>query len=404
MLKRTQAPSRAQEAGDAGGTLRRQLVDALRQEIQEGTWAPGTKLPSRAKICAQYGVSAITVRSALSELSSDGYVVSRPRSGIVVRSDWRLASRPERNIGVLLTLVGHPFFADIMAGIDEECAANGLTLTIASSGDDAAMEAEQLQVLARRSEGLLIVPVTGEPPLAAYDALHQSGTPHVSMVRFYRDVMGSAVVTDNRLGGYLATRHLVDVGCDQIYVLRNFNDTAAIERCEGYELALREAHLPIHQLRDESMHTQLAHGEAVGYELTMRALQHAASTRGRKGRIGIFALNIQLARGVYLALKEARMEIPRDVAVVGFDDIGADYFDPPLTTMRQNLGGIGRQAVQILLREMAYRAEHTDLNGWQPEVRRLAPELIVRNSSDLASAYCLRRNPGVSSLALAGVS
>jgi DNA-binding LacI/PurR family transcriptional regulator len=140
----------------------------------------------------------------------------------------------------------------------------------------------------------------------------------------------------------------------------------------------------------------------------MRALQHTRTNSG-KGRIGIFALNIQLARGVYLALKEASLKIPHDIAVVGFDDTGADYFDPPLTTVRQNLGGIGRQSVQLLLREMAECAEHTnsettDAKEWQPEVRRLAPELVVRNSSDLASGYCLRTNPTVNSLALAGVN
>ena len=149
--------------------------------------------------------------------------------------------------------------------------------------------------------------------------------------------------------------------------------------------------------------TRAQTGDSVGYELTLRALQHAAGVPGRGGRIGLFALNPQLARGVYLALKECGLEVPRDVAVVGFDDFGADFFDPPLTTIRQNLGGIGRQAVQLLLDEMASREEHADAPNWPRKSLQLAPELIVRNSSDPASAYCLRRNPVVSSLAMAGV-
>ncbi len=91
----------------------------------------------------------------------------------------------------------------------------------------------------------------------------------------------------------------------------------------------------------------------------------------------VFVANDQMALGVLRALREAGRRVPEDVSVAGFDDIPESaYFWPPLTTVRQDFGAVGRHAFHMLLDRMA---------GAEPEARRLIePELVVRESTGAA--------------------
>jgi DNA-binding LacI/PurR family transcriptional regulator len=89
----------------------------------------------------------------------------------------------------------------------------------------------------------------------------------------------------------------------------------------------------------------------------------------------IFVANDQMALGVLRALHERGREIPREVSVVGFDDIPeAQYFTPPLTTVRQDFGEMGRSSLRLLLELM-----HD--TGQPPQRVTIAPELVVRRST-----------------------
>jgi DNA-binding LacI/PurR family transcriptional regulator len=84
--------------------------------------------------------------------------------------------------------------------------------------------------------------------------------------------------------------------------------------------------------------------------------------------------------GAFQAARSAGRRIPQDLAVVGFDDIPeAAYFDPPLTTIRQDLRRMGTLAVQLVHRNMEARWRE---EGFEPEVLWVQPELIVRQSSN----------------------
>src|SRR5699024_10591178 len=87
----------------------------------------------------------------------------------------------------------------------------------------------------------------------------------------------------------------------------------------------------------------------------------------------VFAANDLLALGVMRALHEADLRIPHDVSVVGYDDVaGSDYYEPPLTTVRQPFDEVGRQAIGVLL---------AVIDGEDPDEILSRPELVVRESS-----------------------
>jgi DNA-binding LacI/PurR family transcriptional regulator len=108
-----------------------------------------------------------------------------------------------------------------------------------------------------------------------------------------------------------------------------------------------------------------------GYDLGRRL-------SGEKELTAIFVGNDQMALGALRALHEAGREIPREISVVGFDDIPeSPYFTPPLTTVRQDFDEIGRRSLRALLQTM-------EAGEPRPPASSLAPRLIVRASTSVA--------------------
>jgi LacI family transcriptional regulator len=172
------------------------------------------------------------------------------------------------------------------------------------------------------------------------------------------------------LGGYLATEHLVEAGYKRIGFVGSTEDSLTISaRLKGFGMALEKYGLPI-----EDKYVRLGEfKEEAGYKIIRRMIEAGDFPRA------IFAENDQLALGVLHGVKASGLSVPKDIAVVGFDDIpAASYPEVELTTMRQPTYEMGRKAVEILLDQIR------DLDE-QPTARiqqtYLKPTLIVRRSS-----------------------
>ena len=174
----------------------------------------------------------------------------------------------------------------------------------------------------------------------------------------------TSVAIDNAAGAAAATRHLLSLGHQTVYhVAGPLSCLDAKERVDGWRQALREAGAaePAVLAGDWSASS--------GYEL---GGQLAAA---EPGLTAVFCGNDTMALGVIRALAERGLRVPDDVSVVGFDDVPeAGFYLPPLTTVRQDFGVLGRQALSTLIDRMsgAIRAGRRV---------RVAPELIVRASA-----------------------
>jgi LacI family transcriptional regulator len=178
-----------------------------------------------------------------------------------------------------------------------------------------------------------------------------------------------AVLTDNQLGGYLATRHLLDLGHARIACIAGPSSiTPSAERITGYRRALKEAGIPY----DENLIIRGDYHAQSGMDITHSLLQV------RPRLTAIFALNDLMALGALRAAAEAGYSVPKDLAVVGYDDLEITHFtNPPLTTIAQPKKEIGVQAVQLLVERMALKSR-------PPRRLVLPPELIVRRSTQPA--------------------
>jgi LacI family transcriptional regulator len=175
-----------------------------------------------------------------------------------------------------------------------------------------------------------------------------------------------AVLTDHQQGGFLATRHLIELGHERIACIAGPSTISpSAERITGYRKALEQAGLPW----DEKLILRGDYHAQSGLEITHSFLKMNPRPTA------IFALNDLMALGALRAAAEAGFSVPKDLAVVGYDDLEiARFTNPPLTTIAQPKKAIGAQAVNLLVDRMTRKN--------QPNSRVvLPPELIVRRST-----------------------
>ncbi len=321
-------------------------------------------------VAARSGVSTATVSRVLS-----GSVPARPatRERVLAAArdlDYRpsgvaraLKRRETMTLGLVVTDITNPFYPQIVRAVEGAAHARGYGIVLANGGDDATRELEHLDLLIeRRVDGIVIV--SSRMTRRHADRLRRTPVP---VVLVNDTVVGSdipTVTTAHRHGARMATEHLIALGHRQIgHIGAPADQAASSQRRLGVRDAMRAADLgePLVAIGD---------GGVAGGALAVEALIGADIT-------GIVAYNDLSAIGALRALKSASIHVPREVSVIGFDDIDlAAWTDPPLTTIRQPTDALGRWAVEHLTDRIA-RADRRPVE----RPASLEPELVVRSST-----------------------
>ncbi len=204
------------------------------------------------------------------------------------------------------------------------------------------------------------------PHRAGVEALRhvRPGFPVVAVEAGQNPSISSATV-DQRAGAAAATRHLLNLGHKTVWHLAGPPDwQEAEERIIGWKTTLEASRVPVPEaLRGDWTPRS-------GYELGESLLRI-------KGVTAVFVANDQMALGLLRRLHETGKVVPRDISIVGFDDIPeAAYFTPPLTTVRQDFSELGRRCLRLLLAR---------IEGDQEVTRVIVPpELVARESTGAA--------------------
>jgi DNA-binding LacI/PurR family transcriptional regulator len=273
-----------------------------------------------------------------------------------------LVTGRSRTLGVVSfdTVLHGP--ASTLFGIERAAHEAGYFITVASlRALDRPSVLEAVERLRLQGvDGILVI----APQESAARALLQvpAGLPLVAVEAGPADAVPLASV-DQYAGAAAATRHLLELGHATVWHVAGPSDwLEAQQRIAGWRATLLRAGItPPEPLGGDW-------SPSSGYELGRRLA-------GRPDVTAIFVANDQMALGVLRALHEAGRAIPRDVSVVGFDDIPeAPFFMPPLTTVRQDFDEMGRRGLLLLLDTM-------QAAQWPPPNRVVEPELIVRAST-----------------------
>ena len=268
-------------------------------------------------------------------------------------------------IGLVLPDSANPFFAEISRSIEDESFKKGYSVFLCNTELDTQRELFYVDVLSKKQVDGIIFVAAGDQA-DSLDFLVQRNMPVVMIDRDVPNVEVDAVLTDNQLGGFLATRHLLELGHTRIACIAGPSSiTPSAERMIGYRKALEEAGVSY----DESLVVRGDYHAQSGMDITHSFLKMSPRPTA------IFALNDLMALGALRAAAEAGYSVPRDLAVVGYDDLEIAHFtNPPLTTIAQPKKEIGVQAIDLLVDRMSHRSR-------PPSRLVLAPELIVRRST-----------------------
>jgi DNA-binding LacI/PurR family transcriptional regulator len=175
-----------------------------------------------------------------------------------------------------------------------------------------------------------------------------------------------SVSLDDEKVAYEATRHLIGLGHTSIALITGpMEEDCSQDRTEGYRRALQEAGIPF----DETMIIEGDWSATSGQDALLSFIEQG------RAPTAVFAQNDRMAMGVMSAAREAGIKVPTQLAVIGVDDMPlSSYFDPPLTTMRQDIPRIGREATRMLLDMIQKKPIQTcDM--------KLSAELVVRQST-----------------------
>lgn len=277
-----------------------------------------------------------------------------------------LVTRKTRTIGVLVPDNVDSFYAAVVQGIGDECHERGYGIFLWNTLDSADKELEYLrQAREKRTDGILLYPVQAD---ARYlEEVKRSSAPIVFLNRHTDDPSFDYVMNDNVHGAYLAASHLIQKGHKKIaYVCAKPKASTGQERIAGCRMAMKEAGIPPDSLELLFCEENIESSYRLVKELVTR----------EKPPSSIFMWDDRLAVSAIKAIREARLRIPEDVAVVGYDDIEiAAYLYPPLTTVRQPSHQIGEIAARILLNKLESETS--------PSIQKivLKPELVIRETT-----------------------
>ncbi len=288
-----------------------------------------------------------------------------------------LATGKSFSIGVVVPDLVHPFFAEVVKGISEEVRAAGYSVMIASSEEDPQMERQQVEFfLGRQVDALILASVQPTPEIV--QLIESRGVPFSLIDRRLENANCNFVGVDDERIGYIATQHLLEVGCQRIAHIRGPEISTGIGRVRGYLRALEQHQ---HKVRAEyivSRDSSDTRADASGYEAMKRLLEM------RPVPDGVVCYNDPTALGAIKAIFEAGLKIPDDVAVIGAgNDRYASELRVPLSTIDQQHHTIGQRSAKLVLR--AISADEPI----RPKVVLLVPRLIVRESTLRREAHAI---------------
>lgn len=327
-----------------------------------------------ADVAARAGVSTATVSRVLSGRSRGRGGTRERVLEAVAALDYRpsdiarsLKRQATRTLGLLVTDIQNPYFPQLVRAIEDQAHAAGYALLLGNGADDPEREAAYLESLAsRRVDGLVIA--ASRLTRRHARALKRLRTPTVLVNCESPDGTWPAAMSDNRAGGRLAAEHLLALGHRRIGLVTVVGEAAAQERETGIRDVIRATRGAT--LRAVTGGAGVVAGERTATRLLAR---HPEVT-------GVLCYNDALALGALRGVRAAGRRVAADVSVVGFDDIDlAAFAEPPLTTIRQDIAGLGRWAVERLLGELA--SPGLPAGGRRVETVRWPVELVVRGST-----------------------
>jgi LacI family transcriptional regulator len=330
--------------------------------------------PTLEMVAKEAGVSMATVSRIINGTAKVSAKRKHAVESAIAKLDFHpnqaargLAMGKSTTIGVITQAIDSPFYGEGLRGIEHYLTQHGYAALFMSGNWNEDDEARCMrELLARRVDGIIIFSGRLE------DGVLANYAQKVPIVLSGRGLKAGGVFSlpiDDRQGAGLATHHLIELGHKRIaFISGTLDHPDAQDRLTGYKRALSDAGIAY----DAKLVVAGDWHEEGGADATLRLLASKIPFTA------LFCVNDQTAYGACLALHRSGLNVPRDISVVGFDDLhSSEYRVPPLTTVRQSIRLLGERSAEAMM---------SLLKGEKPRVTLPEVELVVRESTAVPSA------------------
>lgn len=340
----------------------------IKEYIYNKNLEKGDLLPSENKIAKKLNIHPNTVKTGLNNLVKDGIIYREQGKGTFV-ADFK-EEETHQTIGIIVEDLfdESPLSAGIVKGVDRVLSGHHISYLLGISGNKFNKIRNDLKKFYKRSvAGIIFMPLQyNKGHLENYriiDDIVSKNIPLVLVDRYIKGLFIDYITSDNENGAYQATKHLLELGHEEIVFIVEPYCSTIEERIMGYKLALAEASIKNHIIIKSDKRLKKAGQEGVE-KLLSNNINFSA----------LICSNDLVARGAISTLQKHGLSIPEDVSIVGYDDAPIARIAPSLTTVRQPVYEMGKKAAEILIDK---------INGSQNETKKviLPGELIIRNST-----------------------
>jgi len=329
------------------------------------------------KDLAEYTGLSITTISLV--LNDKAYKIPQNTKDIIFNAAKELNYRPNlvavglvkkktHTIGLIISDIRNIFFSNLAKGVEDECRLKGWNLILCNTNDMHIRDMEYIRVLADKGvDGILYAMSADSNERKINESINlikELKIPYIMIDRYIEGIDSITIATNHTKGGYLATKHLIDLGHKRIACITGpLYLIDSINRLIGYKNALKEAGI--------SFESKLIFEGSYTFESGIEAINYLRN----ENYTAVFAFNDMSAYGAYKQLRNYNRNVPDDVSLVGYDDIFfSELLDVPLTTINQPIYNIGKEAADLLI-------NIEKLNKYKDKLIFHEPHIVIRKST-----------------------
>ncbi|NLM09535.1 MAG: GntR family transcriptional regulator [Clostridiaceae bacterium] len=348
-----------------------QLKEYLIELIDSNELTKGNRIPSENELAGRFNISRHTVRRGISELVNEGVLTTTQGKGTFVNQGFR-NNRQNLIIGVITTYIGDYIFPSIIRGIDQVLSENGYSIALGCTNNQFEKERQCLENFLNQDIKGLIVETTKSalpnPNFELYEEFKKRNIPVLFMHGSYKGCSASSIYVDDVEAGYLATKHLIELGHKKIAGIFKIDDIQGHARFEGFCKAHKEFGIALNDNRvlwfdtnDLKYKFSMQSGEII-----IEFFEDCTSLVCYNEQIGLKLIDIIRGKGGII--------IPNRLSLVSFDDSDlAVASEVKMTTVAHPKEKLGIEAANLMLKMITENQEVFKV--------KMTPELVIRNST-----------------------
>lgn len=323
----------------------------IEQKIMDGTYKPNKKIDSESELMKHFGVSRHTVRLAIGDLATEGWLYREQGSGTFCADRSTIKEEAIRNdvkkIAIITTYISDYIFPSIIRGAEARLSEEGYQVSIFSTNNSYEKEKEILEkILVQHFDGIIVEPTKSayaSPNIIYYLELERLGIPYIMINAYYDTLEPIHLTVDDEKGGFLQAEYLIQHGHNHIAGFYKTDDMQGAKRLKGFLQAHRHYNKQVNPTHIITYDTEEKDTKPLN-ELE-RILKETPSSV-----TAIACYNDELAMELLNVIRNEKLTIPEDISIIGFDNsFFADISEVKLTSVQHPKSKMGKEAANKIM-------------------------------------------------------